>query len=195
MRHADAGYERALEVADERGVRIPMRQATDRGNARAPPEALHVGLAFALVAGLVGPLDPPRRAPSAATTDRSARTCWREAARPVRAHGDPVSSPMVAPPSGLADGLGSGLSVARADDAAGCWLARAADRRRSSCSCRRLHPARPGLRGRHGRGATRPAPLHRDLRAAFADPAVRWRALASWSAIAVIVALMVMKPF
>src|SRR3712207_758142 len=24
MRHADAGYERALEVADERGVRIPM---------------------------------------------------------------------------------------------------------------------------------------------------------------------------
>jgi urocanate hydratase len=24
-RHADAGYERALEVADERGVRIPMR--------------------------------------------------------------------------------------------------------------------------------------------------------------------------
>ncbi len=25
MRHADAGYERALEVADERGVRIPMR--------------------------------------------------------------------------------------------------------------------------------------------------------------------------
>ncbi|HEX6389019.1 MAG TPA: urocanate hydratase, partial [Solirubrobacteraceae bacterium] len=26
MRHADAGYERALEVADERGVRIPMRE-------------------------------------------------------------------------------------------------------------------------------------------------------------------------
>ena len=25
LRHADAGYERALEVADERGVRIPMR--------------------------------------------------------------------------------------------------------------------------------------------------------------------------
>jgi urocanate hydratase len=25
MRHADAGYERALEVARERGVRIPMR--------------------------------------------------------------------------------------------------------------------------------------------------------------------------
>jgi urocanate hydratase len=24
-RHADAGYERALAVADERGVRIPMR--------------------------------------------------------------------------------------------------------------------------------------------------------------------------
>ena len=26
MRHADAGYERALEVAAERGVRIPMRE-------------------------------------------------------------------------------------------------------------------------------------------------------------------------
>jgi urocanate hydratase len=25
MRHADAGYERALDVARERGVRIPMR--------------------------------------------------------------------------------------------------------------------------------------------------------------------------
>jgi urocanate hydratase len=25
IRHADAGYERAIEVADERGVRIPMR--------------------------------------------------------------------------------------------------------------------------------------------------------------------------
>jgi urocanate hydratase len=28
LRHADAGYERALEIADERGIRIPMR--TDR---------------------------------------------------------------------------------------------------------------------------------------------------------------------
>ena len=26
MRHADAGYERSLEVAAERGVRIPMRE-------------------------------------------------------------------------------------------------------------------------------------------------------------------------
>ena len=26
LRHADAGYERALEIADERGVRIPMRE-------------------------------------------------------------------------------------------------------------------------------------------------------------------------
>jgi urocanate hydratase len=25
MRHADAGYERALDVAAERGVRLPMR--------------------------------------------------------------------------------------------------------------------------------------------------------------------------
>jgi urocanate hydratase len=28
LRHADAGYERALEVADERGVRIPMDPRT-----------------------------------------------------------------------------------------------------------------------------------------------------------------------
>jgi urocanate hydratase len=27
IRHADAGYERALEVARERGVRIPMEPA------------------------------------------------------------------------------------------------------------------------------------------------------------------------
>jgi urocanate hydratase len=26
IRHADAGYELALDVADERGVRIPMRE-------------------------------------------------------------------------------------------------------------------------------------------------------------------------
>jgi urocanate hydratase len=26
IRHADAGYERATEVAEERGVRIPMRE-------------------------------------------------------------------------------------------------------------------------------------------------------------------------
>jgi urocanate hydratase len=26
MRHADAGYERATEVAEERGVRVPMRE-------------------------------------------------------------------------------------------------------------------------------------------------------------------------
>jgi urocanate hydratase len=26
IRHADAGYERASEVAEERGVRIPMRR-------------------------------------------------------------------------------------------------------------------------------------------------------------------------
>ena len=26
IRHVDAGYDRAVEVADERGVRIPMRQ-------------------------------------------------------------------------------------------------------------------------------------------------------------------------
>jgi urocanate hydratase len=26
IRHVDAGYDRAIEVADERGVRIPMRE-------------------------------------------------------------------------------------------------------------------------------------------------------------------------
>jgi urocanate hydratase len=30
MRHADAGYESALAVADESGVRIPMRRDDDR---------------------------------------------------------------------------------------------------------------------------------------------------------------------
>jgi urocanate hydratase len=29
MRHADAGYEAAIEVAGERGVRIPMREASE----------------------------------------------------------------------------------------------------------------------------------------------------------------------
>jgi urocanate hydratase len=28
VRHVDAGYERAIEVAAERGVRIPMREPT-----------------------------------------------------------------------------------------------------------------------------------------------------------------------
>ncbi|OJX73036.1 urocanate hydratase [Leifsonia sp. 71-9] len=30
MRHVDAGYERAVEVADERGLRVPMREHADR---------------------------------------------------------------------------------------------------------------------------------------------------------------------
>jgi len=29
IRHADAGYERAIEVARERGIRIPMRDSPD----------------------------------------------------------------------------------------------------------------------------------------------------------------------
>jgi urocanate hydratase len=34
MRHADAGYERAIEIARERGVRIPMADAgSGEGNA------------------------------------------------------------------------------------------------------------------------------------------------------------------
>jgi urocanate hydratase len=31
IRHADAGYERALEVARERGVRVPMSDANAGG--------------------------------------------------------------------------------------------------------------------------------------------------------------------
>jgi urocanate hydratase len=34
MRHADAGYDRALEVAAERGVRIPMRDRPHTHDAR-----------------------------------------------------------------------------------------------------------------------------------------------------------------
>jgi urocanate hydratase len=33
IRHADAGYETAIEVAAERGVRIPMREGTAGGGA------------------------------------------------------------------------------------------------------------------------------------------------------------------
>ncbi|MEH0108600.1 urocanate hydratase [Tersicoccus sp. MR15.9] len=40
IRHADAGYERALEVADERGVRIPMSSPTSQARSGAPA---HVG--------------------------------------------------------------------------------------------------------------------------------------------------------
>ena len=36
IRHADAGYDRAIEVADERGVRMPMREGTDDGRPRDP---------------------------------------------------------------------------------------------------------------------------------------------------------------
>ena len=38
IRHADAGYDRAVEVADERGVRIPMRE--DERPARSPRSAI-----------------------------------------------------------------------------------------------------------------------------------------------------------
>jgi urocanate hydratase len=31
IRHADAGYERAFEVADARGVRVPMREQRHEG--------------------------------------------------------------------------------------------------------------------------------------------------------------------
>jgi urocanate hydratase len=30
IRHADAGYERAIEVAGERGVRIPMTEGDEK---------------------------------------------------------------------------------------------------------------------------------------------------------------------
>jgi urocanate hydratase len=29
IRHADAGYERAIDVAEERGVRVPMREGDE----------------------------------------------------------------------------------------------------------------------------------------------------------------------
>ena len=32
IRHVDAGYDRAIEVADRRGVRIPMREAPGNGS-------------------------------------------------------------------------------------------------------------------------------------------------------------------
>ena len=36
IRHADAGYERAIEVAAERGVRIPMHEQHDAPVTRTP---------------------------------------------------------------------------------------------------------------------------------------------------------------
>lgn len=37
VRHADAGYERAIEVARERGIRIPAREATPSSDPAGPP--------------------------------------------------------------------------------------------------------------------------------------------------------------
>ncbi|MET1022267.1 MAG: hypothetical protein ABWX69_08725, partial [Arthrobacter sp.] len=34
IRHADAGYGRAVEVAQERGVRIPMQESADSAEAK-----------------------------------------------------------------------------------------------------------------------------------------------------------------
>ncbi|MFK3669233.1 urocanate hydratase [Leifsonia aquatica] len=39
MRHVDAGYERAVEVADERGLRVPMREHAERKHAAREREA------------------------------------------------------------------------------------------------------------------------------------------------------------
>jgi len=39
IRHADAGYDRALEIAEERGVRIPMREGADDDAPAAPAAA------------------------------------------------------------------------------------------------------------------------------------------------------------
>ncbi|MFJ3395089.1 urocanate hydratase [Leifsonia aquatica] len=39
MRHVDAGYERAVEVADERGLRVPMREHAEREHAAREREA------------------------------------------------------------------------------------------------------------------------------------------------------------
>ena len=45
IRHADAGYERAIEVARERGVRVPMLDATEAPTspARGQPVAARLG--------------------------------------------------------------------------------------------------------------------------------------------------------
>jgi urocanate hydratase len=46
MRHADAGYERAIEVARQRGVRIPMRdepQPMDPASGGPPAGATEAG--------------------------------------------------------------------------------------------------------------------------------------------------------
>ena len=83
IRHADAGYERALEVAGERGVRIPMRRGlTDRWiGSRCSSSSSHVLLAFADGRRPAGPLD--HASPAAAATDDVERShLLAEAASP-----------------------------------------------------------------------------------------------------------------
>ena len=65
VRHVDAGYERAIEVADERGVRIPMREDADAGLQRLGPRSS---------AAVPARRPRPRRAPRCGPP--SPRGCW-----------------------------------------------------------------------------------------------------------------------
>ena len=119
LRHADAGYERAIEVADERGVRIPMRTTPDDGWTRwLRPEAWHVVAGHR--AGVPGSLgrwilldagEPPAMTSSAPHSSPMPRHRSSGSSR-SRARSSSCLRPR--------HGLGAGLSVARADDAAGC---------------------------------------------------------------------------
>ena len=67
LRHADAGYERAIEVADERGLRIPMRE---------------VGLAEPAGAALAASCDRPRNGtPTVRDRERASPAVVRGARR------------------------------------------------------------------------------------------------------------------
>ena len=160
LRHADAGYERALEVARR------TRPADPDGPGRLMDAAAdlsklgHIGVAMAMIGGLVGSfssvidacapaprtLDPADRAAAART--RSAPRRCSEASAPFEMTVQ-VSSRLVVV-VGLADRLGAGLPVARPDDGL--------DARRVLLSSR--HRDVPAIfipRGRRLRGRRRPA--------------------------------------
>ena len=168
IRHADAGYERALEVARERGVRIPMRPRRpdrwtgSRCSSSSRTSRWHSRWSPACSAGGSFSPAPPR------SDDVERAHLLADAASPFERIVQVISPVVVI--VGLGHGLGAGLRLARADDRLD------APDRAAHHPDPRVHPddlpaTRPSLRGGDGRrpGAGEVTP---GLRAAWADPAV-----------------------
>ena len=87
IRHADAGYPRALEVADERGVRIPLRETRRERRERSSPTSTTSAATPVAAAG---------RATSATTPSRPAGVVRRagRAARACRCETDAQPQPV-----------------------------------------------------------------------------------------------------